>query len=384
MWLRTKRFSKGQSHKLQPKFTGPYVVKEVARNHTYVIEQNGRQSKEAKSRLKAYNPAENPLGRIPTLVEPNRQLERKGLKSMGQQSRSNEDTWLIHQKNDEKHLDNLLQTVLGCGNINQQPSAKELEPPKRRKLKNNLEKEVIFPKEGNSNNPDSIQDDVEVALPCQEREDNLDAKHEQEEAEPSVTRDLIPTPLDSGVEGGVMDRPQRVRRPPAWFGDFVLGGELDQSFAGSQLSNTHLNQVAMAQRQLDQTPLELQDMWHLSDDEDETEKRLPGEGLDISWIAVATKRDITDKFYSATAGEGKCTVDSCEYFTLSWRRLLEHLVTHYIVYVTDCKYTTSRRDSAVKHLQTCHNRVGSITQADEGSRSRLRELNPSLPISVEV
>ena len=35
VWLRTQRFSKGQSHKLQPKYTGPYEVKEAARNHTY-------------------------------------------------------------------------------------------------------------------------------------------------------------------------------------------------------------------------------------------------------------------------------------------------------------------------------------------------------------
>ena len=79
VWLKTKRFSKGQSHKLQPSYTGPYKIKKAARNQTYVIEQNGRRSREAEIRLKAYNPAENPAGRIPTLVKPNRQLERKGL-----------------------------------------------------------------------------------------------------------------------------------------------------------------------------------------------------------------------------------------------------------------------------------------------------------------
>ena len=135
----------------------------------------------------------------------------------------------------------------------------------------------------------------------------------------------------------------------------------------------------MAQQQLDSTPLELQDMWHLSDDEERTERKLPGDGLDICWITADTKRTITNKFYDATAQEGKCTVVNCTYSTLSRRKLLEHLVTHYIVYVTDCTYTTSRRDSAVKHLRTCHNRVGSITQADRGSWSRLRELNSSLP-----
>ena len=137
----------------------------------------------------------------------------------------------------------------------------------------------------------------------------------------------------------------------------------------------------MAQRQLEQVPLNLQDMWHLSDDEERKERKLPGEGLDISWVTTNTKRTITDQFYAATAAEGKCQKDSCEYVTLSRRKLLEHIVTHHIVYITDCEYMTSRRDSAVKHLRTCHNRAGSITQADVSSWSRLRELNSNLPTS---
>ena len=71
----------------------------------------------------------------------------------------------------------------------------------------------------------------------------------------------------------------------------------------------------------------------------------------------------------------------CDYTTLSRRKLLDHLVTHFIVYVTDCNYITSRRDSAIKHLRTCHNRLGSITQTDEGSWKRLRDANPHLPTS---
>ena len=173
VWLRTKRFSKCQSHKLQPKFTGLYVIKIAARNHTYVIKQNGRQSREAESRLKAYNPAENPAGKIPTLVEPNRQLQRKGLRKTGQNSKSNEDTWLIYQKNDE-NLDNLLQTVLGRHNNGQLPPAKELRQPQRKNSENNLEKEYICPKEGHSNNLEPAKGDIEVAPPFQEREDNLE------------------------------------------------------------------------------------------------------------------------------------------------------------------------------------------------------------------
>ena len=73
--------------------------------------------------------------------------------------------------------------------------------------------ELSFRKRVTPNNPELIQDDVEVVSPSQEIEDNPDANHAQEGAEPCGTRDLTPAPLDSGVEGGTVDRPQRVRRP---------------------------------------------------------------------------------------------------------------------------------------------------------------------------
>ena len=122
-------------------------------------------------------------------------------------------------------------------------------------------------------------------------------------------------------------------------------------------------------------------MWHLSDDEERRERRLPGKRLDISWLSDSTRAAITDLLYSSTAQEGKCVVENCSYSTLSRRKLLDHIVTHRIVYSTDSQYITSRRDSAVKHLRICHNRKGSITQVDADSWRRLRESNSSLPTS---
>ena len=111
---------------------------------------------------------------------------------------------MIHQKNDE-NLDNLLQKVLGRRNSGQLPPVKELKLPLRKNSKNlknlanNLEKEVVCPKEGNSNNPESVRGDIEVVPPCQEREENSESIHEQEGAEPSPTCDL-PT-ISLGDEG---------------------------------------------------------------------------------------------------------------------------------------------------------------------------------------
>ena len=87
-------------------------------------------------------------------------------------------------------------------NNGQQAPTKELEPLERRKSAINEERGVTLPKEDNSNNLELIQDDVGVALPSQEIGDNPDADYEQEEAEPSVTRDPAPIPLDHEMEGG--------------------------------------------------------------------------------------------------------------------------------------------------------------------------------------
>ena len=156
----------------------------------------------------------------------------------------------------------------------------------------------------------------------------------------------------------------------------MIVGKLEQLIFNSQPENTH---IAMAQKQLDNPPLDIHDMWHLSDDEERKERRLPGEDLDISWVSAANKKVITDRFYEATASDGRCTEAEWNYSTLSRRKLLEHIVTHYLIYVTDCHYLTSRRDSAVKHLRICRGRRGSITQVDTGSWRRLRDSHPNLP-----
>ena len=71
-------------------------------------------------------------------------------------------------------------------------------------------------------------------------------------------------------------------------------------------------------------------MRHLRDDKERHERHLHGEGFDISWIADATKKNITDLCYTATAQEGQCSMDNCCYSTLSRRKMFDHIVTHYI------------------------------------------------------
>ena len=65
--MKAKRFSKGQNHKLQSKHSGSYTLVEASKNHAYIIEQHGRHSWKAESRLKASTTADNSTGWAPSL-----------------------------------------------------------------------------------------------------------------------------------------------------------------------------------------------------------------------------------------------------------------------------------------------------------------------------
>ena len=117
-------------------------MKEAARNHTYVIEQNGRRSREAESRLKAYHPAENPAGKIPTLVEPHRQLEKKGMGRQNPQAKSHEETWSM-QRNGDDSPEDLLQRLLSQQNANKRRSVGEIVQELQKNAEKNLEMQVV-------------------------------------------------------------------------------------------------------------------------------------------------------------------------------------------------------------------------------------------------
>ena len=150
-----------------------------------------------------------------------------------------------------------------------------------------------------------------------ERKDNsaIEIEHnssvqQEKGVEPSQPCDAISSPVSRGEEEQTVSaRPQRNKRPPAWLGDFITGGELDQSLSNDTTTRTlAVHATDMAQKQLECPPaLEITDMWHLSDDEERREQHIPGEGLDICWVDSVTRTNITNLFYAATAQEGQCS-----------------------------------------------------------------------------
>ena len=54
-------------------------------------------------------------------------------------------------------------------------------------------------------------------------------------------------------------------------------------------------------------------MWHYSDYEERRKRILPSASLDIYWLTIMTKQDITEAFYATPARERACQLPECTY-----------------------------------------------------------------------
>ena len=78
VWLKNKRFKKGSTPKLQPKFVGPYTIMQAMENHTYLLSLNGKTCVENECRLKLYSPTTAAWGKTHHQAENTRQPPRHG------------------------------------------------------------------------------------------------------------------------------------------------------------------------------------------------------------------------------------------------------------------------------------------------------------------
>lgn len=80
VWLRSKCTRKNKNLKPLPNFVGPFTIRQVDDNHTYLVKQNGKKvSRESESRVKAYFSRINVAGRAPWSERPNLQPTRQGM-----------------------------------------------------------------------------------------------------------------------------------------------------------------------------------------------------------------------------------------------------------------------------------------------------------------
>ena len=247
VWLRNKRFSKGKSQKLQPKYSGPYSVVEVGKNHTHVIEQHGRLSREAETRLKAYIPAQHEEGRAPNLVEPTRQLARPGMGTRGQPLATipeEDEVWrdqirkLLEKSvnadpsevgNDSRQMDASITESEGTDSVAQQDDRRSVsprtddnspsvtirtpgQPEALEGVAHSTPLERWTPRQGVI--PPTPQPSEVGVVPCgTPREDDQQSRGGASTHSEGVA--LIPS------QSEIPQRPIRERRAPAWMGDYA-------------------------------------------------------------------------------------------------------------------------------------------------------------------
>ena len=337
VWLVSKRFTKGKSKKLQAKHTGPYKIVEVGNNHTYLIEQHGRYSRESESRLKAYIPATSSPGKAPILVEPTRQLLRPGRPRKVRADNS--------ENNSSDHLLELMQ--------NQRRG--EIE-----------------------NTADVGEKDTQL--------DRCDDRAPSEHGEPcdnACVENEISKEESAGPSG---DHPQRTRQTPRYLQDFDLTAStvhLCTSCERVNIGNNYSQKMAQAPGQPLIKPAEILDILEEGElpevKEDGPKYHLNGNSVDTINVTDRTVSRISE-LYEQLVIEGRCTKRDCQYQSGSRERLKVHAESHYIIYVAQCSFFSSCRDSVRRHQTRRHpDSCEAIIQVDRRSWSSLRLEMKKLP-----
>ena len=242
----------------------------------------------------------------------------------------------------------------------------------------------------------------------------------------STRREVTPTPIaqrednpptpETSLRGGDsvapvptendgLRRTTRERRAPAWLKDFTTEFQtLDQSLLNCQVVQKPLDyyqqsiqkpsEYKMAQAQVRMARIgqpDTIDRERRQLPDEEKELTLSGSKLDVIHISDSTKQRIANTFHDIVTADGVCRQDKCQFSSNIRRKLHEHSESHHIIYAVDCGFLTSRRDSAVKHIRTIHQKSGSITQYDSFSwpdyaktDQQLPEDIPTLPLDARL
>ena len=392
VWLRTKRFSKGSSQKLQPKYSGPYTVLEVGKNHTYLIEQHGRISREAESRLKAYIPAKSSVGRAPNIVEPTRQLSRQGMARGRPQLPTimeEEENILdkVQKKTQRKsrlesRTEHSQNTSAGSGSTTLQPNNADSSPaehsyasfysatPQQGGVAHSTPRTSFAPEPGVAPSPMPSIPEREVASPeVTQREDNTPAR-----AEPSAANnDVAPAPTREPENS----RPTRERRAPTWMQDYATEfPSLNESVSSCQTVSTPANNLSldyyspssiMAYAQIRTVKLDYEV-------EDIT---LSGSDTDKLYLYSVTKQHVQHSL-NLMIRAGHCTFPDCVYQATDREQLQQHAESHYIIYIADCGHLANQREEVLKHIQDKHGN-GRIAQRDVYHWAEYYNTDKSLP-----
>jgi hypothetical protein len=196
VWLECKQKPKGKAAKLQAKYKGPFKITKVFENNTYLVDQNGRETRENERRLKLVTPATQHWGQAPTSREMTRQKTHMG-KGLGRTRRpansNTDDEWLPPLRDSQETEGNTHpeESPLQDDSISSEIGATPMQDDLSR------------------SETESTGKNLPPSSSMKENESTPSAMKETESHQATTSSDSL-------------DRGQRNRRPPMRYGDYVL------------------------------------------------------------------------------------------------------------------------------------------------------------------
>ena len=204
--LENKRRRKGAHPKLQPKFVGPYVVKECHDNHTYDIEYQGQKSRQNERRLKLYTLCEEQEGQAPATVEPSLRPNMKGTVARRRRppTQPEEPEVLVPPAEQNSEVPNTHEKGVEQGESTSGNTAREEEPQEENLTDKDLEDQATEG-ESSDDNPESEEIGIPALPEAPSLEMSTSGKNES----------------TSGKEQSISGRPRRTIHPPDRYGQYL-------------------------------------------------------------------------------------------------------------------------------------------------------------------
>ena len=105
-----------------------------------------------------------------------------------------------------------------------------------------------------------------------------------------------------------------------------------------------------------------------------------GVTMDRLLVDISTRRRI-QKYYNDSQPLGRCQVPQCLYQSNNGPAFYRHVETHNLLYICDCGYYSSVRDTTTRHVRRVHHHDASIriTQTDRHNWGAARKVIAGLP-----
>lgn len=123
---------------------------------------------------------------------------------------------------------------------------------------------------------------------------------------------------------------------------------------------------------------------HISEEDQEQVTTVPWSGkmVDHRYVDGATELEM-ERLLNHLAATGQCPEYNCNFFTRTYARQMHHAESHRVLFICNCGYFSSYRDTTTKHARTLHRAARSpVVQVDRRNWALARGIVMGLPLKM--